>query len=72
MPGFERGRNLDKMGQHAQDTAELCFDGVRVPVANLLGDGGQRASPACTQQPGARAALDRRVGDRRRAAPRST
>jgi len=37
MAGFERGRNLDKIGQHAQDTAELSFTDVRVPVANLLG-----------------------------------
>jgi alkylation response protein AidB-like acyl-CoA dehydrogenase len=37
MPGFERGRNLDKLGQHAQDTAELSFTDVRVPVSNLLG-----------------------------------
>ncbi len=37
MPGFERGRNLDKLGQHAQDTAELFFSDVRVPAANLLG-----------------------------------
>ena len=36
-PGFERGRNLDKIGQHAQDTAELFFDDVRVPRENLLG-----------------------------------
>lgn len=36
-PGFERGRNLDKLGQHAQDTAELSFSDARVPVANLLG-----------------------------------
>src|SRR3954454_7652974 len=35
--GFERGRNLDKIGQHAQDTAELFFDHVPVPKANLLG-----------------------------------
>jgi alkylation response protein AidB-like acyl-CoA dehydrogenase len=41
MPGFERGRNLDKLGQHAQDTAELSFTDVRVPVANLLGEEGQ-------------------------------
>ncbi|GAC1611276.1 MAG: acyl-CoA dehydrogenase family protein [Mycobacteriales bacterium] len=38
MPGFERGRNLDKMGMHAQDTAELFFDDVRVPAENLLGE----------------------------------
>jgi alkylation response protein AidB-like acyl-CoA dehydrogenase len=37
MPGFERGRNLDKLGQHAQDTAELSFTDVAVPAANLLG-----------------------------------
>jgi alkylation response protein AidB-like acyl-CoA dehydrogenase len=37
MPGFSRGRKLDKMGQHAQDTAELHFVDVRVPGANLLG-----------------------------------
>ncbi len=38
MPGFERGRKLDKMGQHAPDTAELSFTDVRVPVANVLGE----------------------------------
>jgi alkylation response protein AidB-like acyl-CoA dehydrogenase len=37
MPGFDRGRNLDKIGQHSQDTAELFFTDVRVPAANLLG-----------------------------------
>jgi len=41
MPGFERGRNLDKLGQHAQDTAELSFTDVRVPVQNLLGEEGR-------------------------------
>ncbi|WP_301175784.1 acyl-CoA dehydrogenase family protein [Actinomadura geliboluensis] len=40
MAGFERGRNLDKVGMHAQDTAELFFDNVRVPKANLLGEEG--------------------------------
>ncbi|MFS0885693.1 acyl-CoA dehydrogenase family protein [Aeromicrobium sp. 179-A 4D2 NHS] len=40
MEGFERGRNLDKMGMKAQDTAELFFDNVRVPVENLLGTEG--------------------------------
>jgi len=38
MPGFERGRNLDKIGLKAQDTAELFFTDVRVPAANLLGE----------------------------------
>ena len=37
MPGFERGRNLQKIGMHSQDTAELSFTDVRVPLANLLG-----------------------------------
>lgn len=37
MDGFERGRNLDKLGLHAQDTAELFFNDVRVPATNLLG-----------------------------------
>jgi len=37
MAGFERGRNLDKIGLKAQDTAELFFDDVRVPAANLVG-----------------------------------
>ena len=41
MEGFSRGRHLDKLGQHAQDTAELFFDNVRVPVANLLGEEGK-------------------------------
>jgi alkylation response protein AidB-like acyl-CoA dehydrogenase len=40
MEGFERGRNLDKLGLHSQDTAELSFTDVRVPVANLLGEEG--------------------------------
>ena len=41
MDGFERGRNLDKIGQHSADTAELFFTDVRVPVANLLGEEGR-------------------------------
>ena len=40
MEGFERGRNLDKMGLKAQDTAELFFDNVAVPKENLLGEEG--------------------------------
>jgi alkylation response protein AidB-like acyl-CoA dehydrogenase len=69
MPGFERGRNLDKIGLHAQDTAELFLTDVRVPAANLLGTEGQgfrhltanlaqeRLSMAATGVAGARAAL---------------
>ncbi|WP_310964642.1 acyl-CoA dehydrogenase family protein [Nocardioides terrisoli] len=41
MEGFERGRNLDKIGLHAQDTAELSFTDVVVPKENLLGEEGQ-------------------------------
>jgi acyl-CoA dehydrogenase len=40
MAGFERGRNLEKVGMHAQDTSELFFSDVRVPAANLLGEPG--------------------------------
>ncbi|MGR4868264.1 acyl-CoA dehydrogenase family protein [Variovorax sp. LARHSF232] len=38
LPGFRVGRRLEKLGQHASDTAELFFDNVRVPVKNLLGE----------------------------------
>jgi len=37
LPGFRRGRNLEKIGQKGQDTAELFFDSVRVPQSNILG-----------------------------------
>ncbi|GGM89244.1 acyl-CoA dehydrogenase family protein [Dactylosporangium sucinum] len=69
-PGFERGRNLDKVGQHAQDTAELFFTDVRVPAANILGEEGagfvgltnnlpqERLSLAVSAVASARAALD--------------
>ena len=40
MKGFERGRNLAKVGMKAQDTAELFFDDVRVPASNLIGTQG--------------------------------
>jgi len=39
-PGFTKGRNLDKLGQHAADTAELFFDNVTVPADHLLGEEG--------------------------------
>lgn len=38
MPGFRRGRNLEKLGLHAQDTSELFFADVHVPAGNVLGD----------------------------------
>jgi alkylation response protein AidB-like acyl-CoA dehydrogenase len=40
-PGFERGKNLKKVGNHAQDTAELYFNDARVPAENLLGQEGR-------------------------------
>jgi len=40
-PGFERGRNLDKIGQHSADTAELFFSNCRVPASNLMGEEGR-------------------------------
>ena len=41
MEGFARGRNLEKIGRHSQDTAELFFTDVRVPSTNLLGEENQ-------------------------------
>ncbi|MGB6161356.1 MAG: acyl-CoA dehydrogenase family protein [Pseudonocardiaceae bacterium] len=70
MAGFERGRNLAKLGQHAQDTAELFFRDVHVPAANLLGTPGagftslvdrlpqERLSMAVSAVAGARTALE--------------
>ncbi|MEM9773749.1 MAG: acyl-CoA dehydrogenase family protein [Chloroflexota bacterium] len=70
MEGFERGRNLEKMGLHAQDTAELYFKDVKVPVENLLGEEGkgfyylmhnlpqERLSIAISAQAGAERILD--------------
>jgi alkylation response protein AidB-like acyl-CoA dehydrogenase len=73
MAGFERGRNLAKVGMHSQDTAELAFSDVRVPVANRLGDEGagfgqlvanlpqERLSIAIAGLAAARAAFDQTV-----------
>ena len=70
MPGFTRGRNLHKIGMKSSDTAELTFDNVRVPAANLLGEEGaafkmlahnlpqERLSIAITAQATATAAVD--------------
>jgi alkylation response protein AidB-like acyl-CoA dehydrogenase len=80
MAGFTRGRKLDKMGQHFADTAELHFENVRVPNANLLGEEGkgfyhlmqnlpsERLSIAIAAVAGARATFDdtlRYVKDRK-------
>ncbi|QDQ00352.1 acyl-CoA dehydrogenase [Lysinibacillus fusiformis] len=40
-PGFTKGRKLEKVGMHAQDTAELYFEDCRVPIENLLGEEGK-------------------------------
>jgi alkylation response protein AidB-like acyl-CoA dehydrogenase len=50
-PGFERGRRLDKVGQHAWDTGELFFTDVRVPVENLLGTEGEGFTQLVTKLP---------------------
>jgi len=53
--GFSRGRNLEKIGQKAQDTSELFFGDVRVPTANLLGtEEGQGFIQLMQQLPGER------------------
>ncbi len=71
--GFERGRNLDKIGQHSADTSELFFNDVRVPQSNLLGQEGrgfvhlmeelpqERLSIAIGCQAGAQRAFDEAV-----------
>ena len=57
MPGFERGRHLDKIGQHSSDTAELFFRDVEVPQANLLGTEGQGFIYLMSQLPQERLAV---------------
>jgi len=70
MPGFTKGRKLDKIGQHSADTSELFFDDVRVPASAMLGDEGkgffqimnlipqERLSQAVMAQAGAQRAFD--------------
>jgi alkylation response protein AidB-like acyl-CoA dehydrogenase len=50
-PGFQRGRNLDKIGQHSADTSELFFDDVHVPLDNCLGAEGQGFAYLMNQLP---------------------
>jgi acyl-CoA dehydrogenase len=50
-PGFKRGRNLKKIGQNAQDTAELFFEDVRVPPSNILGEEGRGFACLMNQLP---------------------
>lgn len=49
--GFQRGRNLDKIGQHSADTSELFFDDVRVPITNCLGEEGKGFAQLMMQLP---------------------
>jgi alkylation response protein AidB-like acyl-CoA dehydrogenase len=72
-PGFEKGRNLDKIGQHSADTSELFFSDCRVPKTNILGSEGrgfvhlmeelpqERLSIAVSAQAGAQRAFDEAV-----------
>ncbi len=57
MDGFERGRNLDKIGLKAQDTAELFFDNVRVPVENRMGEEGKGFTYLMNSLPQARLSI---------------
>jgi len=72
--GFERGRNLEKIGLHAADTSELFFDNVEIPPENILGgvEGGgfaqmmtqlpqERLTIACTAQGAMEGALERTI-----------
>ncbi|WP_317931956.1 acyl-CoA dehydrogenase family protein [Halioxenophilus sp. WMMB6] len=56
-PGFQRGKNLDKIGLKAQDTSELFFDDVRVPVTNLLGEEGRGFAQLMKELPQERLAI---------------
>jgi acyl-CoA dehydrogenase len=72
-PGFVKGRNLDKIGQHSADTSELFFEDVRVPITNCLGEENrgfaylmsqlpqERLSIAISAQAGAQRAFDEAV-----------
>lgn len=56
-PGYQRGRNLDKVGQHSADTSELFFEDVRVPLGNILGQEGQGFAYLMSQLPQERLAI---------------
>ena len=48
-PGFQRGRNLEKIGMKAQDTSELFFENIRIPSTNMLGQEGKGFSLMMTK-----------------------
>ncbi len=50
-PGFKRGRNLDKIGQHSADTSELFFEDVRIPITNCIGEEGRGFAYLMSQLP---------------------
>lgn len=56
-PGYQTGKQLDKMGLKASDTAELFFDSVRVPGGNLVGEVGQGLRYVTEQLPQGRLAI---------------
>ncbi len=70
--GFSRGRKLDKIGMYAQDTAELFFDNVRVPVANRLGEEGKGYSYLMGELPQERLSIAISAAARLEAALEST
>lgn len=51
LPGFKRGKNLDKLGMKAQDTSELFFDNLRIPASAMLGGEGQGFALMMTKLP---------------------
>ena len=51
LPGFQRGRRLEKLGMHAQDTSELFFNDLRVPLDHLLGEPGRGFGYMMSQLP---------------------
>src|SRR3546814_5961905 len=67
-PGFERGRNLDKIGQKAADTSEMFFNDVRVPAGNLLGEPGRGFAIMMEELPRERLTIaSRALGESQRA-----
>ena len=72
MVGFDRGRNLDKIGMHAQDTSELFFNDVRVPIENRLGPEGSGFTQLVAKLPQERLSIAVQAVAQARAAFEST